>query len=81
MRTRRSFATLRKATSNVSLVGDSASVGTNYSAAKLWRFHRHFASRSNGTEISPVRRTYRKRDRFKAVFTGWGTRYLVYKMM
>lgn len=79
MRTRRSFATLRKAVSNVSLVGDNTSVGTNYSAAKSWRFHRHFAGRSNETEISPVRRTYRKRDRFKAVFSGWGTRPLVYQ--
>lgn len=79
MRTRRSFATLRKATSNVSLAGDSTSVGTNNSAAKSWRFHRHFAGRSNGTELSPIKRTYRKRDRFRAVFTGWGTRYLVYQ--
>ena len=77
MRTRRSFATLRKGTSNVSLVDDNTSVGTNYSAAKSWRFHRYFAGRSNETEISPVRRTYRKRDMFKALFGGWGMKDLI----
>lgn len=79
MRTRRSFVALNKTSSNISLEANNTSVRTNYSAAKSWRLHRHFRDKGNGTEISPIHGKCRKRDRFKAMFTGWNMRYLVYE--
>ncbi|CUM50875.1 uncharacterized protein AC631_01278 [Debaryomyces fabryi] len=79
MRTKRSFATLRKVASNVSFGGDNSSVRTNYSAAKSWRLHGYSRDRINGAETPPIRRKYRKRDRLKAMLTGWSSRYLLYE--
>lgn len=79
MKTRRSFATLRKAASNVSFGGDNTSVRTNYSAAKSWRLHGYFRDRKSGTETPSIKRKYRKRDRFKAMLTGWSSRYMLYE--